>query len=312
MNIPVSYIDQQGYEQNLNYNLSRAAFVKHMAIAGQGYAPKLQKLLRTFSMFFHYMYYIQNDSFNNNSFSEPPIHLSDPTEKGQFSNLAGRAIADFLSKRINQSIFTVNYEAAMKLKKIPLNVRRPDLLAFTKTSMFAIEAKGYSGGPGNMQAYKMQSQTGGIPVNFSVACISYNLYNNIQCNYHDPYYVDISYDNKLLKILTKRYYSGLSKYLNKEYFQYSTVRIQDEYFYEIELSYKPFEKLFRYEFPLMHFCCCKILDYYKPRILLPIHIEYYSEYGITNEIEPFIFEPIKYEEQDIYIDNDRVGIKIKS
>ncbi len=46
--------------------------------------------------------------FNNNRFSEPPI--CDPTEQGQFSGLAGKAIADFLSKKIDGSIFTIAYE----------------------------------------------------------------------------------------------------------------------------------------------------------------------------------------------------------
>jgi hypothetical protein len=36
-------------------------------------------------------------------------------KKDNSPNLAGKAIADFLSKRIDQSIFTVNYEAAMIL-----------------------------------------------------------------------------------------------------------------------------------------------------------------------------------------------------
>jgi hypothetical protein len=109
---------------------------------------------------------------------------------------------------------------------MPLNVGRPDLLAYKQNSMFAIEAKGYSGGHGNMTTHKTQSQTGGIPVNFSVACVSYNLYNNIKCNYHDPYYEGIPYDHKLLKLLTKQYYSGLSEYSNKKYFEYSEVEIQ--------------------------------------------------------------------------------------
>ena len=310
MNIPVNYIDQNGNTQNLNYNLSRVAFAKHMAIAGQGYAPRLHKLLRIFSMFFHYMYYIQRDSFYNNSFSEPPIQLSDPTEKGQFSNLAGKAIADFLSKRIDQSIFTVNYEAAMRLKGMPLNVGRPDLLAYKQNSMFAIEAKGYSGGHGNMTTHKTQSKTGGIPVNFTVACVSYNLYNNIQCNYHDPYYDDISYDNELLKMLTKQYYSGLSEYLNEKYFKYDEVEIQGEKFYEVKLSYRPFEKLFPDEFPFRHFWHCEILEYYNPRIILPFAIRDYAENGITNEIKPFIFET-KEQDYNTYIDNDRIGLRIR-
>src|SRR5918911_3787125 len=87
MNISVEHIDTAGTTHNRTFQMSRLAFVKHMAIAGQGYAPKLQKLLRSIGMFFHYSYYIQRQAFNNDRFSEPPVPLSDPTEKGQFSNL---------------------------------------------------------------------------------------------------------------------------------------------------------------------------------------------------------------------------------
>jgi hypothetical protein len=103
MNIAVEYIDTAGATSKLNYRLTRLAFIKHLAIAGQGYAPRPQKLMRTLGMLLHYSYYLHRTAFYNNRFSEPPISISDPTEKGQFSDVAGKAIADFLSKRINQS-----------------------------------------------------------------------------------------------------------------------------------------------------------------------------------------------------------------
>ncbi len=303
MNLTVEYKDTAGTISNQTHNLTRIAFAKHLAIAGQGFAPRPQKLIRTLSMFFHYKDYVQRQAFNNNRFSEPPIQLSDPTEKGQFSNLAGKAIADYLSKRIDQSIFTVNYEAAMRLRNMPLNVGRPDLLAYKQNSMFAIEAKGYSGGHGNMTNHKAQSQTGGIPVNFSVACVSYNLYNNVQCKYHDPYNDNIPYDNELLKKLTRQYYSGLAEFLNEKYFNYREIEIQGEKFYEVEL--------FSDKFAFRHFWHFEILEFYRPRLILPIAIRDYAEDGITNEIKPFIFDTNKEQEKNLYIDNDRIGLQIK-
>ena len=100
MNISVEYRDTTGIISNRTYSLTRLAFAKHLAIAGQEYAPRPQKLLRTIGMFFHYSYYLQREAFYNNRFSQPPTALSDPTEKGQFSNLAGKAVADFLSKKL--------------------------------------------------------------------------------------------------------------------------------------------------------------------------------------------------------------------
>lgn len=311
MNLTVEHKDTSGIITNQNHNLTRIAFAKHLAIAGQGYAPRPQKFIRMLSMFFHYSYYMQSHEFNYNRFSEPPIQLSDPTEKGQFSNLAGKAIADYLSKRIDNSIFTVNYEAAMRLRNMPLNVGRPDLLAYNQNSMFAIEAKGYSGSHGNMTIHKAQSQKGGIPINFSVACVSYNLYNNIQCKYHDPYNDNVPYDNETLKKLTRQYYSGLAEFLNEKYFNFREIELQNEKFYAVELSLRPFEKFITNEFPLRHYCYIEILEFYRPTLILPIAIRDYAEDGITNETKPFILETNKEQENYLYVDNDRIGLQIR-
>lgn len=317
MNIQVEYKDTAGTITNHTHRLTRLAFAKHLAIAGQIYAPRPQKIIRTLAMFFHYSGYIQRQAFNSDRFSEPPIQLSDPTEKGQFSNLAGKAIADFLSKRIDQSIYTVNYEAAMRMHNPPIplfvngrQVRRPDLLAYTTNSRFAIEAKGFSGGFGNMNNHKNQSQTGGIRVNFSVASVSYDLYNQVKCKYHDPFSDNIPYDNELLRRLTKEYYSGLSEFLNEKYFDSRVTEIQGEKFYEIELSNRSFKKLFPDEFPFRHFWHFELLEYLRPRIILPFAIRDYTENGITNEINPFLFESNETE-YNTYIDNDRVGLRVR-
>ena len=311
MNISVEYKDQSGNTRNRSLSLSRLAFVKHLAIAGQGYAPKLQKLLRTIAMFVHYSHYFNKQDFNNDRFSEPPPQLSDPTEKGQFSNLAGKAIADFLSKRINNSLFTVNYEAAMRMRLMPLNVRRPDLLAYTQNSLFAIEAKGYSGSSGNMTNHKAQAAAGGIPVNFTVACVSYNIYNNVKCNYYDPFIDNVPYDEEGLSELSRNYYKGLFEFCNSNYFEYQEFKYQDESFYEIELSPHIFELAFPQENPFFPICIFDIFEYYKPKLILPKRINEFVEKGISNEIKPFPFEA-KDQGETIYIDNDRVGLKVES
>lgn len=59
MDIRVEYKDAAGIIINQTHSLTRLAFAKHLAIAGQGYAPRPQKLIRTLSMFLHYSYYIQ-------------------------------------------------------------------------------------------------------------------------------------------------------------------------------------------------------------------------------------------------------------
>ncbi|MHA8070180.1 hypothetical protein ACS6L2_12915 [Aquirufa ecclesiirivi] len=311
MNIPVDYIDTTGIRNELNFTISRLAFAKHLAIAGQGYAPKINKLIRTLGMVMHYSFYLQRDSFYNNHFSEPPIKLSDPTEKGQFSNLAGKAIADYLSKRINNSQLTINYEAEMRLRGIPVTGPRPDLLAYSpnSNSTFAIEAKGYSAGARNMANHKIQAQSGNhhIPVNFSIASVSYNIYNSIKCNYHDPYNENIQFNLEAFRNSSKQYYSGLSEYLDEKYFEVSEATFGNERFYEIGFSLKKIEKLFKDNFPFSSFIFHEIFDIYSPKLILPIKIKDYSENGISIENKPFAY----ILKNGIYIDNDRIGLSVR-
>jgi hypothetical protein len=321
MNIEVEIRDSKDSKEIKNqcFDLTMPAFVKHLAIAGQGYAPKPQKLIRTLAMFLHYRSYIQRHSFDNNKFSEPPIQLSDPTEKGQFSNLAGKAIADFLSKRIGNSTFTVNYEAAMRMNKprIPISGSRPDLLAFAPNNQkFAIEAKGFSKkfvNDDEMNNYITQSQAGKINVDYTVACVSYNLYDKIKCKYYDPENDDKSTDKELLKKLSQQYYSGLLEFLNEKYFRFDTIEIQNETFYKVQVSHRLLEKYFLEDF--RHNCYChphcffECMEHSRISLLLPKKIKEFATNGITNDIQPFIFDT--QDNKYTYIDNDRIGLQMK-
>lgn len=141
MNIQVEYKDTAGTISQRQYSLTRLAFAKHLAMAGQGYSFSPRNLLRAVGMFFHYSYYLRGDDFRNNRFSRPPNALSDPTEQGQFSNLAGKAIADFLSKQIDKSLFTINYEAAMRAKNLRIKGKRPDLIAYSGNPCLPLNRK---------------------------------------------------------------------------------------------------------------------------------------------------------------------------
>lgn len=312
MQLTVEYKDTNGNISNKSYSLSRLAFAKHLAASGQGYAPSPRKFMRAISMFIHYSSYLQRAEFYSSKFSEPPIQLSDPTEKGQFSNLAGKAIADFLSKKIDGSLLTVNYEAAMRTKGMPILGQRPDLLAFKKGgTCFALEAKGYSGSFGNMITHKAQANSGSIPTKFNVACVSYNLYNQVECKYHDPINDNYVYDDELFKNLTKRYYSGLLEFLNNDYFEYEEVEIQQDKFYAVNIKPKKFLKIFPRS--LLRFPFWDELIYMSEfdrlRLILPREIKTLAKKGLTNDSEPFLFESI--ESNYLYIDNDRVGLELR-
>jgi hypothetical protein len=131
----------------------------------------------------------------------------------------------------------------------------------------------------------------------------------VQCNYHDPYNDNVPYDNELLKKISRKYYSGLAEYLNEKYFNFNEIEILGEKLYEVELSNITFEKLFPDEFPFNHFWHIEIIEFYRPRLILPIAIKDYAENGITNDVKPFIFDTNKEQENYLYIDNDRVGLK---
>jgi len=307
MILPVEYIDRNNNVILQNHRLTRLAFAKHFGLAGQFFAPSLNKLFRSIGFFFIYSPYFQKNDFNNNRFSEPPIFLSNPTEKGHFSNKAGIAIADFLSKRIDNSILTVTYEAAMRYHNIPIRNSHPDLLAFNKNDLFAIEVKGSSKNTVDMTGAKTQSTSGGINVNFSVACASYNLYNNIKCKYYDPVDNNFKYDSNLLEGLSKSYYKGLSEYLNEDYFEINEFNFQNEKFHEIGLFNKYFRHLLG--FSIHNEQLTNILDIYSPKLLLPEKIFDFAQNGISRDTLPFIMNP-NDKESNIYIDNDRVGLKI--
>ena len=316
MEIAVSHRDKNRTISSKGFTLTRLAFIKHMAEAGQGFAPRAEKLLRTIGMFFHFSYYLQRGSFySNNCFSLPPNHLYDPTEQGQFSNLAGKAIADFLSKRIDNSLFTVGYEAAMNLMKIPIKENRPDLIAFpNQSSYIAIEAKGYTVSnvtDERMSGHKKQAQSGPIKcVGYCVACVSYNLYghNGVQCKYYDPPNDNFKDDGGFLKKeLSKDYYSGLLSFL--DYFGHEKKEYGKEKFYEIQFSdFKKTPAFFHEElFELEQYRFC----FRRLRLILPGDIHKFAEEGISDDLKPFIFESTKEKDlnRNLYIDYDRVGLR---
>ena len=307
MKIAVEYLDKHGNISNKNYSISKIGLVKHMAIAGQRYAPNSHKILKTIGMFFQFGYFLQSSSLKNNKFSLPPNHLYDPTEKGQFSNIAGKAIADFLAKKIDNAIHTINYEAAMRIKGMPISVGRPDLLAFATGNKFtfAIEAKGFSVkfvSQNKMNQHKLQSQKGGIPVNFTVASVSYNLYNQVKCKYHDPYNGNIPFDEELFAESTKKYYSGFIDFL--EFGNYKEIKYKNEKFYEIDLL-SPYFMDMNHDIFFRHFIHDVL--HHQPKIILPKDIEKYAKEGLNTDSEPFLYDGDK----QTYIDNDRIGLKFR-
>ena len=318
MKLEVEQLDRQGNTRQHTISMNKLAFAKHFAIAGQHYEPHISKLPRILGVFLMYSNYLDRYSFyKENRFSEPPIEFSDPTSKAQFSNLAGRAIADFLSKRIDKCQFTVNYEAAMRIKNIPIKGSRADLIGFTEDEkIISIEAKGLcqrSISKGKMKKYKQQSRNGGLKVDYSIACVSYNLYERVRCKYHDPEGEEIKFDSELFRNLTKNYYSGLSSFIHSDAINAitETREFGSEEFIIVNLGrlfyyHKiPFGNNYLWQYRFLY----KYLSQYS--LILPGNIEELADKGLNKPLPPFPLyasEGDGYSERGWYIDNDRVGI----
>lgn len=213
--IEVDYVDQSGHRLVTDIDFSYLELLKHMAVAGQAYSPSIRKHVRLVGMYFLYCEYLDPEVLRSYRLSEPPPERSDPTEKGQVSNVVGRAFADMLAKRLSGARVTVTYEAAMTAAGHRRQGRRPDLYCIGGTEQFAVEAKGLSQGlvsQDEMDEHKDQSRQGPLPVHFSVACASYNLYRAFRAKYHDPVSPTRPFNATVNFRLLQSYYQGWLEY----------------------------------------------------------------------------------------------------
>lgn len=223
MKINVEHIDQHGHPPvQLVEQMTLPAFLKHAAITGQG--PRfgiLPSLARGLGVLMFYRRYIDAPRWSGwSGFRKADLQFNDPTEQGDFSTLAGKAIADFLAKRLLGAKFTHAYEAAMHVRGLPIVGPRPDFYCTTRDRQFSMEAKGYSAGTvsqAKMAEHKAQSQAGPIPVHFSVTSVAYNIYDVLRCKFHDPVREGIEFSHRENNELAKQHYrnlhAGLSEYL---------------------------------------------------------------------------------------------------
>jgi hypothetical protein len=284
------------------------AFLKHMAVAGMGYKPRLYKLRRVFGMFFLYSDYLKRGDFDNNKFSTPS-RFYDPTAKSHFSNLAGLAIADILSKKINHAILTVNYETEMKLRGYKISGSRPDLISYAGSKTFATESKGLSAsiiGDTKKKKIKEQSDKGPIPVNFSMASIAYNMYNKVECIYTDPPN-DLNSKGNLLNLVSQEYYSGLQEFVEQinrdDVFQHSGGN-----FIRIPLIKFLLHDILDFPGGLTRLLMISFLHRNSINLLLPAEINSFAEKGLPENFEPFIFN--WEQNENVFIDNDMVGLEL--
>jgi hypothetical protein len=238
MDIEVEYIDQNRNLSNRTESINGFGLIKHLAIAGQGYLPSVKYYTRTVGLFLHYIEYLKFQDISASHFSEPPPVRRDPTEKGDFSTLAGKGIADFLAKKLSGAKVTHNYESAMTIAGFKVTGKRPDLYCIGTDFQFGLEAKGYSIGSisGNeMLKHKDQAISGPLLVHFSVASVSYNMYEKVYCKYHDPFNRNVRFNEAVNQELNRVYYSGIFEYLDFNVFRIEEDLIQNRRCFFIDI-----------------------------------------------------------------------------
>lgn len=300
-------VEHQDGNKNINlkkFNLSTLGLIKHFGLAGQSYGTTIRAIRRAIGVYFFYYDYFKRKDIINSRFSKPANYFYDPTDQGDFSTVAGRAIADFLARRIDGATHTITYEGAMLLDGWnDFSVSRADLYCFNSCKQFAVEAKGYdvkTVSENEMKVHKIQSGQGPIKnIDFSVASVSYNLYNKIKNKYYDPKRERSEFNIDLNTKISSQYYSGFAELL-KEQKDFPSLNFSDQNreFYLIPI-YSSDNELISYE-------KVRIRKYYRPNTVFLV---------LDKRIMNFALEGfVKNEERDVitddglYIDNDGIGL----
>lgn len=140
MQITVHLRDQQGVAHERELEVALPRFLKSAAVVGRGRVGFTRTFLHAAGvLLLHSEYFDLCWPFR---FIRPQGWDYDPTTMGDFSTLAGRAIADICARQFSGAIATHGHEAAMLAQRIPLIGRRPDLYCDTGLKQFAVESKG--------------------------------------------------------------------------------------------------------------------------------------------------------------------------
>lgn len=215
MVLNVEHVDAAKNVNHTKLDITLLAFLKHFSMVARGRRTLLESIPRMVSSAILYADYIPYRSFSKApGFNDPPDERYDQHEKGTFSGLVGKAIADFLAKRIDKAIYSVSYEAVMMKSGLPIAKQRPDLLCIVSDhNRIAVEAKGYcqrTVSNNEMKKHKAQSSSGPISVNRSIASVSFNIFEKMCVKYHDPKSGDKNNEEDTIAI-TKEFYTDVAR-----------------------------------------------------------------------------------------------------
>jgi len=93
-------------------------------------------------------------------------------------------------------------------------------------------------------------------------------------------------------------------------FESRIIEYQGEKFYEITFSRDYLRSNYIFDRHVRDWFLFEVFDFLRPRLILPERIRDYAEDGINNNTMPFIMEQSQSINSNVYIDNDRVGLRI--
>jgi hypothetical protein len=304
MDIEVIYKDSASQIHNQNFKLPILGLLKHFGLAGQNYGTTIRAIRRAIGAYFLYHDYFKRSDLQNSRFSRPRNHFYDPTEQGDFSTIAGRAISDFLARRISKATHTVTYEGAMLKAGFPnVNIKRPDLYCFNSSAQFAIESKGFddtSVSDNEMNKHKTQSKQGPLNIQFSVASVSYNIYSKVKNKYYDPVNDNSEFNFDLNLKLSQEYYSGFAQMLQQQT-DFPELRLSSDREFKLIPIYSLYDDYFFYD----RFWRPKFSNRDTLFLVLDKRVSSFAREGfLSNDTQDIITE------DGLYIDNDGVGLLI--
>lgn len=212
-------------------SISFLAFVKHASFAGFDLriSPSFRTVLR-FLENFHTFFY----PFAEKKFSIIPQLAFDPTEKGQFSNRIGRTFADYFAKKLYDARFTYCYECYAKNYGISIKGSHPDFYCDSPHGSFVIEAKGYgcnTFSDNKMEKVKQQASSVSNKLNlkFSIASVTYNIYDSPIIKYYDPKFEPNNTDEALNRKLRVSYFEIIKSLMGHLWIQGPFEELKDDY-----------------------------------------------------------------------------------
>ena len=197
--------------------VSYLKFLKHASFAGLG--PDfacVPAIFHSVGLAFHFgsKFSLKSDHI------ERTWLIMDPDDLREMSRLIGRAVGDMFAKSHFGARYTLCYEHALLAKAIVQAGKSPDFYCIDRsnTKAFTMEAKGFSQrtiGPKQFAQHKAQSAASQLPIHYSVASVTHNIYNKIMARVEDPEHEASPLDPSFARGLIENYLDAVHARLSQ-------------------------------------------------------------------------------------------------